>query len=94
VSDASDEEILDTSWVGEKGLHSLRNEVQSWINKFVKQYLIYHGRWQLSAVVMMAPMYLFSTTLDLPVWIAFPIVHVIGAIIFWYIDKFIFTEID
>jgi predicted flap endonuclease-1-like 5' DNA nuclease len=29
VSDASDEEILDTSWVGEKGLHSLRNEVQS-----------------------------------------------------------------
>jgi DNA-directed RNA polymerase alpha subunit len=28
VSDASDEEILDTSWVGEKGLKSIRQEVQ------------------------------------------------------------------
>lgn len=28
VSNASDEEILDTSWVGEKGLASIRQEVQ------------------------------------------------------------------
>lgn len=28
VKDASDEEILDTSWVGEKGLKSIRQEVQ------------------------------------------------------------------
>lgn len=28
VRDASDEEILDTSWVGEKGLKSIRQEVQ------------------------------------------------------------------
>lgn len=28
VANASDEEILDTSWVGEKGLKSIRQEVQ------------------------------------------------------------------
>lgn len=28
VKEASDEEILDTSWVGEKGLDSIRQEVQ------------------------------------------------------------------
>lgn len=28
VKDASDEEILDTSWVGEKGLKSIRNAVR------------------------------------------------------------------
>jgi len=42
---------------------------------------------------MMAPMYLFATMLELPIWIAFPIVHFIGAIIFWYVDKHIFTEL-
>jgi hypothetical protein len=41
---------------------------------------------------MMAPMYLFSTLLALPIWIAFPIVHAIGAIVFWYIDGWIFDE--
>jgi hypothetical protein len=59
-----------------------------------KKYAIYHGRWQLSSVVMMAPMYFFSTYLALPIWIAFPIVHVIGAIMFWYIDGWIFADDD
>ena len=58
----------------------------------IEQYGIYHARWQLSSIVMMAPMYFFSTLLALPIWIAFPIVHVIGAIIFWYVDKWIFTD--
>lgn len=55
-------------------------------------YTLYHARWQLSSVLMMAPMYLFSTMLALPIWIAFPIVHFIGAVIFWYIDGWIFSD--
>lgn len=58
-----------------------------------KKYTIYHARWQLSSIVMMLPMYIFSTMLALPIWIAFPIVHLIGATIFWYVDKHIFTEL-
>jgi len=30
--------------------------------------------------------------LALPIWIAFPIVHFIGAVIFWYIDGWIFSD--
>ena len=59
----------------------------------VRKYALYHARWQLSSIVMMAPMYFFATMLELPIWIAFPIVHFIGAIIFWYVDKHIFTEL-
>lgn len=61
-------------------------------DEFVKKYTLYHGRWQLSSVMMMVPMYVFSTLLSLPIWIAFPIVHVIGAVIFWYIDEWIFAS--
>ena len=42
----------------------------------------------------MAPMWFFATYLALPIYISFPIVHVIGAIIFWYIDKWIFSNDD
>lgn len=58
----------------------------------MKRYLIYHARWQLSSILMMAPMYFFATLLALPIWAAFPIVHVIGGAIFWYIDGWIFSE--
>ena len=58
----------------------------------LRQYGVYHARWQLSSIVMMAPMYFFATFLALPIWIAFPIVHFIGAIVFWYIDAWIFND--
>ena len=58
----------------------------------LKQYAIYHGRWQLSTIVMMGPMFIATTMLGLPGWIALPIVQLIGACIFWYVDKWIFTE--
>jgi len=58
----------------------------------LKKYSMYHGRWQLSSIVMMAPMWFFATYLALPIYISFPIVHVIGATIFWYVDKWIFSN--
>lgn len=58
----------------------------------LKQYTIYHGRWQLSTLVMMGPMFLATTMLGLPAWLALPLVQFIGACIFWYIDSWIFAE--
>lgn len=54
---------------------------------------MYHARWQLSSIVMMLPMYIFSTMLALPLVIAFPIIHFIGAAIFWYVDGYIFNDL-
>lgn len=58
----------------------------------LKQYAIYHGRWQLSTVVMMGPMFVATTMIGLPGWAALPLVQVIGACIFWYVDRWIFEE--
>ena len=57
-----------------------------------KQYLIYHGRWQLSTLVMMLPMYLLADVVGLASFYALPIVQFIGATIFWYVDKWIFDD--
>jgi len=57
-----------------------------------KQYGIYHGRWQLSTVVMSAPLYVLTDVLGLMSVIALPIVQFIGACVFWYVDRWIFDE--
>ena len=57
-----------------------------------KKYTIYHVRWQLSAVVMVAPMFVATTLVGLEGWLALFPVHVFGAVIFWYIDKRIFDD--
>ncbi|MDY6774856.1 MAG: hypothetical protein SV253_02025 [Halobacteria archaeon] len=56
-----------------------------------KRYLIYHGRWQLSTLVMMLPMTMLDL-LKLPVQINLVITQFIGACIFWFIDRRIFDE--
>ncbi|MFB6159175.1 MAG: hypothetical protein ABEJ95_05995 [Candidatus Nanohalobium sp.] len=56
-----------------------------------RQYMTYHLRWQLATLVMMGPM----TVLDyvnLPVQLNLAVTQFIGACIFWYIDKWIFSE--
>jgi len=55
-----------------------------------KKYLIYHGRWQLSTVVMSGPITLFSYYFSPIIALAFS--QVIGACVFWYIDKWIFND--
>lgn len=55
----------------------------------MKQYFIYHIRWQVSAWVMMPFIY---TLKALPLWQSFCISQFVGAIIFWYVDKRIFNK--
>jgi len=55
-----------------------------------KRYFVYHARWQLSTVVMAIPITVFG-------WMFGPVVslalaQVIGACVFWYIDKWIFDD--
>jgi hypothetical protein len=57
----------------------------------MKQYLIYHIRWQLSAWIMMPVIYQLK---ELPLWMSFCISQFVGAIIFWYVDKRIFSKED
>ena len=55
-----------------------------------KQYIIYHGRWQLSTIVMSGPITLLSYHFS-PV-IALALSQVIGACIFWKVDEWIFKD--
>ncbi|MBD3884239.1 hypothetical protein IFO70_21080 [Phormidium tenue FACHB-886] len=54
------------------------------------QYLIYHLRWQVSAIVMMPVLY-WLDRLNLALWASLMFSQCFGAFIFWYIDLFIFT---
>lgn len=55
-----------------------------------KQYLIYHGKWQLSTIVTIPLMYLFADICGLPYWASIFLFNIIGAVLFWPIDKWIF----
>lgn len=57
-----------------------------------KKYGIYHGRWQLSTVVMAIPITILSSYF--PAYVALAFSQVIGACIFWYVDKWIFNDND
>jgi hypothetical protein len=55
------------------------------------RYIVYHLRWQLSAVVMMPVMYSLYA-FQLPLWATLMLSQFFGALIFWYIDLLIFTN--
>ena len=55
-----------------------------------KKYFIYHGRWQLSTIIMAIPITFFS--LYFPPYVALALAQVIGACIFWYVDSWIFSD--
>lgn len=55
----------------------------------LESFMLYQGRWQLSAVVLAAP--LAFTSNYVPSWVALFIVHVLGAIIFYPVDEKIFN---
>jgi hypothetical protein len=57
-----------------------------------KKYGIYHARWQLSTVVMSAPLYVLTDVVGLMSVVALPIVQFLGACVFWYVDGWIFDE--
>ena len=53
----------------------------------MRKYLVYHLRWQISGIVMMPVLML---TKNLGTVIGVILAQLIGAAIFWYIDKKIF----
>jgi len=55
-----------------------------------RKYAIYHGRWQLSTLVMAVPITVLSATL--PPVVALAVSQFLGACVFWYVDKWIFNE--
>jgi hypothetical protein len=59
-----------------------------------RAYGLYHARWQLSAVVMVAPVWVFTMVVGLSPTLALLPAHVIGATVFWYVDKWIFTSAE
>ena len=61
-----------------------------------KQYLLYHLRWQISGIIMY-PVLGILQSFGLPLWFGVVMAQFVGALIFWFIDKWIFkddTEID
>lgn len=62
-------------------------------NKFNwKRYAIYHGKWQLSTIVTIPLMYFFADFCGLPYWASILSFNIIGAIMFWPIDNWIFRN--
>ena len=61
------------------------------ITKETKKYLLYHLRWQISAVVMY-PVMAFLQSLGLPLWANLSLGQMFGAIIFWKVDQWIFKH--
>ena len=55
-----------------------------------KPFALYHGRWQLSAIVLAAPLAYFSNYM--PAWVALFVVHVIGACVFYPVDNIILNS--
>jgi hypothetical protein len=56
----------------------------------LKRYLIYHGRWQLSTIVMAVPITIL--TMYLPAAVALALAQFMGACVFWYLDRWIFSD--
>ena len=57
---------------------------------FSKHYLVYVGRWILSAVVMMPFLYLVSLFIENQ-YISLIIIQIIGSLIFYKIDAYLFS---
>ncbi len=56
-----------------------------------KRYATYHLRWQASTVVMLGPMALFAA-MGIGRYLSLVLVQIVGACIFWYVDKWIFSD--
>lgn len=52
-------------------------------------YILYHARWQLSAIVMLPFMMIFQL-MGIPLWLNLPLGQFIGALIFWVVDSKLF----
>ena len=58
-------------------------------NSRMKKYLLYHLRWQISGIAMLPIMVIMN---KYPLYISIPVAQLIGAVLFWMIDKWIFKN--
>jgi len=58
-----------------------------------KKYGIYHLRWQSGFLLNFLIFYICINLLQYPTWLAVIIFQFFGAVIYWYIDKYIFNKI-
>jgi hypothetical protein len=57
----------------------------------LRKYLAYHARWQLSTLVMIGPITLLGN-MNISRPVSLILVQIFGAMIFWYVDKWIFED--
>jgi hypothetical protein len=70
--------------------HKLSSHFFKSKDTFMKKYMIYHFRWQLSAWIMLPLMGLLESSL--PLWFNLMLGQFFGALIFWFIDLRIFRS--
>ena len=58
-----------------------------------KKYGIYHLRWQSGFLLNFGIFFVCINLLAFPTWLAVIIFQFVGAIIYWYVDKYIFNKI-
>jgi hypothetical protein len=59
--------------------------------KLIKQYLLYLARWQLSTPIIAIVMSWFTSQSEIQ-WVPSIIANLIGGLIFFWVDKFIFRD--
>jgi bacteriorhodopsin len=59
--------------------------------KLIKQYLLYLVRWQLSTPILAIVMSWFAPQSEIQ-WIPSIVANLIGGLIFFWVDKFIFRD--
>lgn len=60
----------------------------------IRQYLMYHAKWQIGMIVSLPCMYIFRDILGWNNFFTIIGFQFIGALIFWPIDKYIFKNAD
>jgi hypothetical protein len=71
-------------------LKNIKKTLLSFLRKH-RQYLLFHTKWQIGIIITLPCMYIFKDILQLPNWLTIVCFNFIGALIFWPIDKFIFS---
>lgn len=58
-----------------------------------KKYGLYHLRWQSGFLLNFGIFFVCINLLGLPTWLAVIIFQFFGAVIYWYVDKYIFNRL-
>jgi len=57
-----------------------------------RKYALYHFRWQSGFILNFGIFYVLIDCLHFPIWLSVILFQFFGAIIYWYVDKYIFNN--